>query len=51
MSYFLTDVIIEEVSHKVSFGGKNYEYFNNLVTCIIIIKLSHYVCFLEQAHM
>ena len=27
MSYFLTDVIIEKVSHKVSFGGKNYEYF------------------------
>ena len=36
------------VSNKISFGAKII--YTLLVTCIIIIKLSHYIqCFLKQA--
>ena len=39
---FLKDVDIEKVlvSNKISFGEKNYIL---LVTCIMVIKLSHYI--------
>ena len=40
---FLKDVDIEKVlvSNKISSGVKNYNIL--LVTCIMIIKLSHYI--------
>ena len=45
---FLKDVDIEKVlvSNKISFSEKNYTL---LVTCIMVIKLSHYIyCFLKK---
>ena len=41
---FLEDVDIKNklLSKKMSSGEKNYRYFTLLVTCMMIIKLSHY---------
>ena len=42
--FFLEDVDIKNklLSKKMSSGQKNYRYFTLLVTCMMIIKLSHY---------
>ena len=42
--FFLEDVDIKNklLSKKMSSGEKNYRYFTLLVTCMMIIKLSHH---------